>query len=662
MVLHTIFDDSLSVSWSSFADEANVSESPEDPAPGFCRRSLRVDFGGQNARLALIARAAAAGLDERGLGARLTLLARAPKPGRLANLLAGRESTCPAGDEAVTGLCTLCIVLIGAGSAVTESPNRETRRPADNRTAEERRAANRAARRKARGESALSSSARGRTAADSPSVRVHACSVQRVPAGAWTRITVPLASVAPSILASGLSAVEFWSSEATTLLVDDLQLVSARSPSLVRSAFYTGLPPADAEPVHIPDGRAHGRGSCEYMSAERAGGPALPRCAMDGDHLRGRWVRNCDPSRITRPDIYAYGRPLPRVRGKFDFRVCYRLSLWERQRAQQALSWTWRPDSCRMERFDGAAFDRWLGTRSLVLIGDSLTAQLFYSLVFLLGASVVRQVEHSDGMRASDPDATEGEASPCSSNVAVEGSSQFSEARLSRGGAVVKVLGHVRYIQELQNATEAPWARFVRSADFVLINVGQHYRAVDATYASYGDMVRRVERSLASAMKPSSKLLVRTTNLGHRECENATRPLRDTLEAWLRLAERPEAPFEWTPPTAGEQGGVQRGNPLDTRSSRRDPFDWRAPALHEAEWSRVFAASEVFRRRFALVNLSFLDHRADGHVAHAMRHSDESKHKAAWGGGLDCLHYCFPGPMDFAVQATFNQLLAVDGS
>ena len=57
--------------------------------------------------------------------------------------------------------------------------------------------------------------------------------------------------------------------------------------------------------------------------------------------------------------------------------------------------------------------------------------------------------------------------------------------------------------------------------------------------------------------------------------------------------------------------------------------NWRAPALHEAEWSRVFAASEVFRRRFALVNLSFLDHRADGHVAHAMRHSDESKHKAA---------------------------------
>ena len=77
---------------------------------------------------------------------------------------------------------------------------------------------------------------------------------------------------------------------------------------------------------------------------------------------------------------------MPRVAGKFDFRVCYRASFWERERAIQALSWTWRPYDCRLEPFDAKAFDAWLGSRTLVIVGDSLSAQLYYSFVLLLGA------------------------------------------------------------------------------------------------------------------------------------------------------------------------------------------------------------------------------------------------------------------------------------
>jgi len=39
-----------------------------------------------------------------------------------------------------------------------------------------------------------------------------------------------------------------------------------------------------------------------------------------------------------------------------------------------------------------------------------------------------------------------------------------------------------------------------------------------------------------------------------------------------------------------------------------------------------------------------------------MRYSDESERKAHWGGGLDCLHYCFPGPVDFWSLSLFNLL------
>jgi hypothetical protein len=101
---------------------------------------------------------------------------------------------------------------------------------------------------------------------------------------------------------------------------------------------------------------------------------------------------------------------------------------------------------------------------------------------------------------------------------------------------------------------------------------------------------------------------------------------------------------------------ASRGNPNAGTSNRSDPFDWRAPALHEGEWLRVFGASDAFRHRFGVLNVSHIDQRADGHVARAMRYSDESERKASWGGGLDCLHYCFPGPVDGWVHVLFNQL------
>ena len=39
----------------------------------------------------------------------------------------------------------------------------------------------------------------------------------------------------------------------------------------------------------------------------------------------------------------------------------------------------------------GEAFDRWLGPRHMLIIGDSLMAQLYYSLIWLLGDTVREQ-------------------------------------------------------------------------------------------------------------------------------------------------------------------------------------------------------------------------------------------------------------------------------
>ena len=105
--------------------------------------------------------------------------------------------------------------------------------------------------------------------------------------------------------------------------------------------------------------------------------------------------------------------------------------------------------------------------RTLVVVGDSLSAQLYYSFVLLLGDAVVSLVEHPDGLRrsraassGSDGGAAASDETPppppprCSTGIADEGLSAYSEARLSRGGRVVKVLGHMRYIGELQSINQ----------------------------------------------------------------------------------------------------------------------------------------------------------------------------------------------------------------
>ena len=647
-VLEAIFEDSLGARW-TLESPPGVNASEDSDSRPFCTRHLRLALL-RNTRVAampsgllavLRARSPILGLDEHGMDARVTFLARASGAGALHDAL---RLVPPCRGEHNMASSTTC------GAAVCVALQSGVKRPP----------------------------------AFVSACLVHAVTDDAAANGPWRRFAVSTRALGVAqpqalLLASGLI------SGSVALVVNELQITALSPPRRVVAPFFDGPAPPGAEwaasagATPLPPSKTGaGPGWCQYMSSDfrpgakrpsERGRRQAPRCLMDGDHLRGRWVQNCDPAPAAplrrRPDLYAYGRPMPRVQGKFDFRVCYRTSFWERERALQALSWTWRPYDCRLEPFDGAAFDKWLGTRTLVIIGDSLTAQLFYSFVLLLGGAVAGTAEHADGVRrgrASDGaggTAADPPAPPiCSTGVADEGLSSFSEVRLASGGRVIKVLGHTRYIQELQRVERAPWLRFVQAADFLVLNIGHHYRSVDRTFAGYTEMVRQVESSLSAHLKPTAHVVVRTTNVGHRGCENATRPLQDRRAAWERLAERPGGAFEWTPPAADaapKEAG--RGNPHSASSGRKDPFDWRAPALHEGAWAQVFGAtSSALHRRFSLLNLSFVDSRVDGHVANAMRYSDESERKAHWGGGLDCLHYCFPGPVDFWSLSLFNLL------
>lgn len=574
---------------------------------------------------------------------------------------------------------------------------------------------------------------------------IPACAIGPGRTDGWRRYALPVHNGHPSIQQILLSdgSIINEKSAGNVVLIDDLQFVSRVAPQHVTATFFNGPLPQSARAVAklstplLPRSgtirRSNGEagfdpgagsrpevpGKCRYMSSDYRPQHLNPRvvrhCRMDGDHLRGRWLQNCDPADAplrNRPDLYAYGSPIPRVYGKFDFRVCYRTSFWERERALQALSWTWRPYDCRLEPLDASAFDAWLGSRTILLIGDSLTAQLYYSLVLLLGDAVVKRVEHaaprsnvtknvtaqhadhgkggsSMGSRrrrrsrassSGDSGSDEGvggtnaggsgnnaarapgagsaaiggsgglkASAMCASGLADEGANTISEVQLSHGGRIIKVLGHYKYILELQAvgnlSRNVSWRPFLLGSDFVVLNIGHHYRQLDHNFSRYQLMVERVARSLASVLKPTAHIIVRTTNVGHRGCENATRPLQDRRAAWERLADQAGHAFEWVPRTEQGLWVPGKGNINSAAASRHDPFDWRAPALHEGAWARVFGASPSLAHRFALLNVSFLDGRPDGHVATSMRYSDESARKANWGGGLDCLHYCYPGEM-----------------
>ena len=390
----------------------------------------------------------------------------------------------------------------------------------------------------------------------------------------------------------------------------------------------------------------------------RAGRP--PCRVANGDHLQGRWLQNCAPESIRRPDRYAYGRALSRHAGPWDYRLCYKMGYVERERARATLTWSWRPDSCVLSTVDGLRFATWLGQRTMLFIGDSLTAQHFFSLVLLLGSAVVSVTDAvPDPSRGSIRTAAPARGScaeaagrtKCGAceyeGLGAEGGA-FTEARLLGGGRLVKVLGHVEMAEQLgRGMARAWWLDELAGADVIVFNyVGHHLRTMDPSFRTYPDLVGASLRALARHAKPTAHLIMRTSNLGHAKCETQMRPLTSRAEAWRQLGG-----YGWRP----KPGFVPKyyGEP---RRGIADVYDWRAPVLAECEWTRQVTGRPSLRlaERFSVLNVSHVDLRSDGHVGDAMRHHHDKKIRSA---KPDCLHYCFPGPADSWAVALYNMLL-----
>ena len=481
----------------------------------------------------------------------------------------------------------------------------------------------------------------------------------------WRQFRVPLSDFGVAHSFRQLEFVTGSGDGPLSLTLDDVWLATERPPSpgdappsygrddinVIKSDWIEGVPRAGSANRGRSNRNPH---FCEYMSSELAHArpsTSRPQCKMDGDHLHGRWMQTCDPRMISRPDHFAYGRALPIVQGWFDYRLCYRQSATERLRTLQALSWSWRPFQCALAPVKGDGFDQWLGRRTIVFLGDSLTAQSYYSLLWLIGGVVVEQ----DDLYGYAPEEVkrgaqrgEGRIDECRSTAGNEGG-YVSRARLRSGGVLIKVMRHGDIVEELYKPRQAFWSRWLPGADFVVMNVGHHYHSVDPAFASYAAMTRAATRQLERMMKPSAHLIFRTTNIGHHSCETALRPLHSRREAWQQLSGSSNI-WAWQPPQQGK-------NAVDLF---KDKYNWRGPPLFEGAWADAARRTSTLGARFTFLNVSFLDARADGHVATSMRYSASTGQFAAkWKTEfpLDCLHYCYPGPSDYWALSLYNLLL-----
>ena len=350
-------------------------------------------------------------------------------------------------------------------------------------------------------------------------------------------------------------------------------------------------------------------------------------------------MQNCAPESIKRPDLYAYGRALARTTGLWDYRVCHRLSYAERARSRAALSWTWQPKDCSISTVDSGAFSRWLGPRTLLFWGDSLTAQHFFSMVFMLGDDVI-SLQDKSRVTAHAESGGRGSGTCDYDGLGSEGG-KYTEAVLRDGGRVLKVLGHAEMADELRRDFSRAWWRTVwEAADIIVFNpVGHHLRTVPGAFSEYRAFATEALANMAKYSKANARLILRTSNVGHLKCEARGRPLPNRAKAWRHLGG-----WSWHASKVKPEyyGAPREGTP--------DRYDWRAPALHEHIWGEQATANPTLARRFVTLNVSHVDMRADGHVGAVTQLKKGKAHPA------DCLHYCFPGPSD-AWASALHQLL-----
>lgn len=304
------------------------------------------------------------------------------------------------------------------------------------------------------------------------------------------------------------------------------------------------------------------------------------------------------------------------------------------------LHWRWQPRGCDLPAFSPDAFLRWLRSRHVAFVGDSLARNQAESLVCLLSSWSPAELVHRDAdgrfrrwvFREYDGAAV----------------SVFWSPFLVRGVEKDARAG-APYNDVFMDAFDERWMSRLGEADALVVSAGQWFK-IPSIYHEAGRVVgchgcapelNHTETSFFAAFR----------DVVHRTLAEVAR--RHDAAVGGEKKEKVVAVATFSP--SHFEGDWDKGAPCTKKAPYRSGE--KEVGYTEAEMRKIVveeveaAAARASAVRFAALDVTALANlRPDGHPGPYMR-----KNPVLGPDGRvqnDCLHWCMPGPVD-----TFNQIL-----
>ncbi|RCV08182.1 hypothetical protein SETIT_1G305600v2 [Setaria italica] len=282
------------------------------------------------------------------------------------------------------------------------------------------------------------------------------------------------------------------------------------------------------------------------------------------------------------------------------------------------LRWRWQPHGCDLPRFDPAAFLRLVRHKSMAFVGDSVARNHMQSLMCLLST-----VEHPQEIEPKD-------CMHCTRSY------HYREHNFTVTVFWTPFLfmdPHNVYLDE----PDPEWARHAAAYDYVVLN-GAKWFTRPVVLHERG----RVLGCSDCGGDPSNATRVPPHRAVRASFRTALRTLRGLPGFRGRVVVRTVAPPHY------ENGKwYDGGNCLRTRPVRSGEAASALPeteaAFHAAQVEEFrAAAAEAEPGRFVLLDVSgMMQMRGDGHPGQYGHWPHEKV-----GFGIDCVHWCLPGPID----------------
>ncbi|KAK1619628.1 hypothetical protein QYE76_025145 [Lolium multiflorum] len=299
---------------------------------------------------------------------------------------------------------------------------------------------------------------------------------------------------------------------------------------------------------------------------------------------------------------------------------------------ESILGWRWQPHGCDLPRFDAAAFLRLVRGKSMAFVGDSVARNHMQSLMCLLAkVEYPMEIEPRDCVHCTrkyhyrEHDFT----------VCVFWTPFLVRWNLTHGGQSF-IDAHNVYLDE----ADPEWSGDIAGYDYAVLSGAKWFTRPTVLYEG-------------------GRLLGCANVDGCEAAHNATDVAPDyAVRASFRTALRALAGFRGrvvvrtvAPPHYENGKWYDGGNCVRTRPVRSNETSLpeTEAAFHAAQVEEFrTAASAASAARFVLMDVSeMMQMRGDGHPGQ-YRHWPHEK----VGFGIDCMHWCLPGPVD-----AWNELL-----